>query len=116
MYIHAMKKGSNKKPRSGKRTVLLTLWLTPEEDALTLKTLGPKGQRSANVRTLITDPFARKNPNEWRQFLRLYGRIKRILIKALESVQCEHPADLCGKISAIIEARKLLEEFRRHAP
>ena len=94
----------------------LKIELTLDQKDLVWRIFGPEGHVSEHIRGHILDPYSRKNPDQWREFVNAGTAIEASLERNLKAMTPDSPAAMCDFIQACYGAINLLEELRHHEP
>ena len=102
--------------KNKKKRTFIKIEVTPEEHKIILEIFGPSGRVSGNILMALLNPGARRNPDQWRAFIKTANTIEGMLSAFLKSCDRATPADICDFIRACVAARELLQALDRHAP
>jgi hypothetical protein len=94
---------------------ILKIQVTAEEWNLIDKIYGPKRHKSANIRRVLLDPYARRNPDQHKECMSAINAISSKLEELLKREKPMDPAALAEHLKARCAALALLRELHRHA-
>jgi hypothetical protein len=93
----------------------LRVVLTKEQRNLVWKIYGPT-KVSTRVREHITNPFSKRDPSKWIEFVTITNALETMLETHIRALSTNTPASKLHFIEACWTAMRLLEELRRHEP
>ncbi len=94
---------------------MLKIQVRVEEKCLIQKLYGPRRHMSANIRRVLLDPRARRDPDQWRELTMAINGIAFRLEELLKAEKPRNAADLPKFIEACCMAIELLKALRHHA-
>jgi hypothetical protein len=93
----------------------LKIPLTPEEKLLVWKIFGPDRAVSIRIKEVLLNPYARRNPDQWRELIEAMTRIESILEVLLRSQKPQSAEGILDFLQACYSAHEILNKLRKYA-
>lgn len=104
---------SKDNPNSGR--YFLKIALTAEEKILVWGIFGPGRSVSTRIREVLLDPYARRDPDQWRELITAITRIESLFETLLRAQKPHTTEAIPDFLIACYAAHQLLENLRKHA-